>query len=35
VLLGMTAGVTEQTTDAAANSLRAAGITVSGTPLRS
>jgi len=35
VLLGMTAGVAQQTTDAAVDSLRGAGITVSGTPLRS
>jgi nicotinamidase/pyrazinamidase len=35
VLLGLTAGASKLTTDAAINSMRAAGVTVSGTPLRS
>jgi len=33
VLLDLTAGVSQQTTDAAIDSMRAAEVTVSGTPL--
>jgi nicotinamidase/pyrazinamidase len=35
VLLGLTAGASKPTTDAAIDSMRAAGVTIAGTPLRS